>query len=249
MSENKEYNLKESENAIGQLLPIITDATGKIVDGLHRHEANLNWRTEVREEIKTEEDYWKARAHLNFSRRNAHEARQEKLEIINNLAEYYLKQGLEVSKKYVLNTKPITAGMPYHNEVLEAVIKALKGAIPESWIQQNIDSKYLQKQKAKKPTKPKEIIENIPEPVIEGNNPIKEQIFAPITDEQRQLFIDQITAQLQSLITIDINTLNNFTLEQKEILIPIVQNVISKLRNWIKKLTITKDEIFDINPL
>ena len=47
--------------------------------------------------------YHKARAHLNFSRRNAQEAREEKIAIINHLAEYYEARGLQVSGE-----KPVT---------------------------------------------------------------------------------------------------------------------------------------------
>lgn len=146
---NDNYDLKESEKAIGQLLPIIKDAHGRIVDGLHREKANPYWKAEIHESIKTDEDYWKQRAHLNFGRRNAHEARQEKFDIINNLAEYYLKKGYQV-----MGSKPDNAGQgggsaSPKNEVLDAVIKALKGAIPESWIRQNINRKYLQEQNKK----------------------------------------------------------------------------------------------------
>ena len=141
---SEEYSLNESEKAVGQLLPIIKDAHGKIVDGLHREESNPNWKTEVRPEIKTDEDYWKARAHLNFTRRNAQEAREEKLKIVDSLAEYYQKQGYNVSG--AKRSEGHQGGGNYYNEVLDAVIKALNGAIPESWIRHNIDKKYLQDQ-------------------------------------------------------------------------------------------------------
>lgn len=148
MSEIEEHDLKKSEDAVGQLLPVIKDAHGKIVDGLHRIDVDADWRTETRPEIKTEEDYWKVRAHLNYSRRNAQEEREEKLKITNSLAEYYMKQGLKVS-----GAKPprdgSAGGASPQNEVLDVVIKALDGAIPESWIRHNIDPKYLQKQERK----------------------------------------------------------------------------------------------------
>jgi len=37
--------------------------------------------------------------------------------------------------------------MPYHNEVLDAVIHALDGAITENYIRQNINEKHIQGQK------------------------------------------------------------------------------------------------------
>lgn len=139
---SEEYDLRKSEASVGQLLPIIKAANGKIVDGLHRQQIDRKWKTETWTQIKTDEDYWKARAHLNFSRRNAQEARAEKIAIVNNLAEYYNKRGCEVEGQ-----KPdIDRSASPPNEVLTAVIKALDGAIPESWIRQNIDTKYVQKQ-------------------------------------------------------------------------------------------------------
>ena len=61
------------------------------------------------------------------STRNAHEAREEKIKIINGLAEWYEKQGLKV-----LGLKPLRGSD--HNEVLDAVIKALDEAISDSFI-------------------------------------------------------------------------------------------------------------------
>ena len=60
--EDEEYSLRKSEGVVGQLQPVILDASGKPVDGLHRLEADPTWRTEKHDEIKTEEDYWKAQS-------------------------------------------------------------------------------------------------------------------------------------------------------------------------------------------
>lgn len=142
---SEEYDLKSSERNVGQLLPIIKDEHGRIVDGLHRTEANSKWRVEVRKEIKTDEDYWKARAHLNFSRRNAHEAKAEKKDIINNLARFYR----DVKKLRVEGAQPSKGGRDGggpKNEVLEAVFQALRGAITEDYIRHEIAPEFLQKQ-------------------------------------------------------------------------------------------------------
>lgn len=140
---SEEYDLAESEKAIGQLRAVVKDAEGRVVDGKHRLEKNPEWRTEVWQNLQTEEDYWTTRAHLNFTRRNAHEAKAEKKTIVDSLAAYYEGQGLNVAGRQRLADGK---GAPV-NEVLEAVIKALKGAISESWIRHNIDPKYLQEQR------------------------------------------------------------------------------------------------------
>jgi hypothetical protein len=139
---SEEYDLGASEKSIGQLLPIIKDKQGRIVDGLHRTETDAKWRVEIREEIKTDEDYWKARAHLNFSRRNAHEARTEKKDIINNLAKYYR----DVKKLNVVGAQRSDGHGAPQNEVLEAVIESLRGAISEDYIRHEIAPEFLQRQ-------------------------------------------------------------------------------------------------------
>jgi len=82
-----------------------------------------------------------------YSRRDASANRTEKLKIINSLAEYYVKQGLKI---HISDEKDgIGYGVPparAKNEVLDAVIKALDGAIPEGYIRQNIYGEYKQKQ-------------------------------------------------------------------------------------------------------
>ena len=154
---SEEYNLKKSEKEVGQLLPVIKDAKGRIVDGFHRKDTDPEWREEVRPEIETDEDYWKWRAHLNYTRRNAQEARQEKIEIVNNLAEYYTKQGLKTKAPLeVVDQQPQDqhGGMrenTFKNEVLDTVINALDGAISESWVRHNIDPKYTQNQTPREP--------------------------------------------------------------------------------------------------
>jgi len=163
---NEEYDLKASEEAVGQLRPIIVDAQGRVVDGLHREASNPDWVREVREEIQTDEDYWKARAHLNYTRRNAQEAREEKIKIIDSLAEWYVKQGLKVSgEKPPREGK--AGGASHVNEVLEAVIEALNGALTATYIRQNIDPKYTQDQKPRQKSEDKGYVGD-PEDAIRG---------------------------------------------------------------------------------
>jgi hypothetical protein len=82
--------------------------------------------------------------------RGLNQAFEEKKKIINGSAAYYKTQGLHVSGKKRgdgLPSAPV-------NEVLDAVINALDGAIPETWIRQHIDSKYKQSQERVEQTSP-----------------------------------------------------------------------------------------------
>ena len=139
---SEEHDLKKSSEAAGQLQPVIKDAQGRIIDGVHRKKADPSWREETWGHVKTDEDYWRARAHLNYARRNASEARDEKILIVNSIAKHYLEQGLHVAGRQRADgheSAPV-------NEVIEAVIKTLDGAISESWIRHNIDQAYIQAQ-------------------------------------------------------------------------------------------------------
>ena len=89
-----EYDLKKSEK-IGQLYPVLLDSEGNVIDGVHRIEADPNWRTEKLPEIDTEEKLLIARCVANWHRRPI--SREEKENWINNLAGLYLKQGYRVS--------------------------------------------------------------------------------------------------------------------------------------------------------
>jgi hypothetical protein len=92
---SEEYDLKKSKKTIGQLYPVLVDAAGKVIDGLHRQEADPNWRVEVHPEIDSDEKFLIARCVANWHRRAV--SREEKEEWINGLAKIYKKQGLKIS--------------------------------------------------------------------------------------------------------------------------------------------------------
>jgi hypothetical protein len=92
---SEEYDLKKSENKIGQLYPVLVTKDGKIIDGFHRKDADPNWKTMVVPEIDDEEKLLAARLIANFHRRQV--SKEEKEEWINGLAQIYKAQGLGVS--------------------------------------------------------------------------------------------------------------------------------------------------------
>lgn len=144
----EEFDLAESEKAIGQLHPIILSKDGEVVDGLHRKQVNPDWRSEVNEAIDTEEKYWLARAHANLGRRNVGD--EEKRDIINKLASIYELRGMSIARKK--HIKGPTGGTltVYENEVMQEIIKVLKGCMGNRVIYRLIDPKYIQQERGEK---------------------------------------------------------------------------------------------------
>jgi len=236
---SEEYDLKKSEKTVGQILPVIKDARGRIVDGLHRKDVDSNWREEIREEIDTDEKYWVTRAHLNYARRNPHEAKREKIQIVDNLAEYYIKQGLNVAGRQRLADGK---GAPI-NEVLEAVIQALNGAISESWIRHNINPKYTQDQKPQE--KPKHYSEE--RPAVE----ILESDKASVTNRYGKGFVkrlkDEIRKDVQDEIAFKYDIPELFTEDKKEKIEPKIKQqeireIGKELGKGVKKALIRLDK-------
>lgn len=89
-----EYNLKKSEEGIGQLYPILEAEDGEIIDGFHREKTDPNWKRVRLEHIDTEEKKLIARLVANSHRRLV--SRAEKEEWINGLASVYKNRGLKV---------------------------------------------------------------------------------------------------------------------------------------------------------
>jgi len=95
LSEEKEYDLKKSAEGIGQLYPILEAKDGEVIDGIHREDADKNWKRIRLEHIDTEEKKLVARLTANFHRRIV--PYMEKKTWINDLAEIYKKQELTTS--------------------------------------------------------------------------------------------------------------------------------------------------------
>lgn len=94
---SREYDLKASEDSVGQLYPVLLSKDAKVIDGYHRLKADEDWRTETLEHIDTEEKLLVARCISNWHRRSV--PWSEKAEWINGLARIYQKQGLKIGDR------------------------------------------------------------------------------------------------------------------------------------------------------
>jgi len=92
----KSYDLKGSTALVGQLYPVLKAKDGSILDGIHRNKVDESWRSEVLENIDSEEKKLAARLIANFHRRRI--PREEKATWINGLATLYQSQGFKVFK-------------------------------------------------------------------------------------------------------------------------------------------------------
>jgi predicted DNA-binding ribbon-helix-helix protein len=85
--------LKLSSKRVGRLYPIILDAHGNIVDGLHRLEADPNWPKIRLSHIASDKDRLVARLIANVCRRNV--SAEEKSQMLEELGEVYVKAGVK----------------------------------------------------------------------------------------------------------------------------------------------------------
>ena len=85
--------LKLSSKRVGRLYPVILDAHGNIVDGLHRLEADPNWPKIRLSNIVSNKDRLVARLIANVCRRRV--SAEEKSQILEELGELYFKAGFK----------------------------------------------------------------------------------------------------------------------------------------------------------
>ena len=88
-----EYNLKKSEEGLGQLYPVLLDAHGNMIDGVHRTEDVPKWRVEKVEHIDTELKRVLARLTVNAQRRTLGSDEADML--VSRAAELFVEQGVE----------------------------------------------------------------------------------------------------------------------------------------------------------
>lgn len=69
-------DLKRSEQAIGQIYPVLLNTQGEIIDGSHRKRANPNWK-EITLQVNSGIESIKLRIHLNLMRRDIPKGEKE----------------------------------------------------------------------------------------------------------------------------------------------------------------------------
>jgi len=87
------YDLAKSRRSVGPLYPILLDAHGRIIDGLHRREADANWPSVMLEHIKTERERLVARIVANTCRRDV--SLEERGAQIQELAKLLAQEGVK----------------------------------------------------------------------------------------------------------------------------------------------------------
>jgi len=85
MTEDSEYDLKQSLKEIGVLYPVLADAEGRIIDGKHRLAVDPKWPVFVLPDINTDEKHLVARIIANTHRRTV--SAEEKQQWLGELAE------------------------------------------------------------------------------------------------------------------------------------------------------------------
>ena len=138
----EEYDLVKSKSIVGPLYPVLLSKDGKVIDGIHRSQADPAWpvmKTEI--DSKDTEKFLLARAHANLGRRTIPET--EKDEIVNGLAEQYALRGETCDS--LLTTQ---------NQLLQKLVSVLDGCMSERTILRHLDSKYKQTPTSHREPKP-----------------------------------------------------------------------------------------------
>lgn len=123
---NRDYtssDLRLSSLRVGRLYPVLLDKHGNIIDGEHRLAIDATWPRMTVESIETEEELLTARLISNVCRRKV--TRSEKAEIINRLAELWLREGGD--PRETVSSLSKRTGMSYR------------------WVMQYLSDKYKQR--------------------------------------------------------------------------------------------------------
>ena len=83
----KKDELKKSSEKVGQILPVLRDGNGNIIDGFHRKAADINWEEVILEWVTTEGQSLMVQIASNWIRRSF--KREEKVRILTRLCEIF----------------------------------------------------------------------------------------------------------------------------------------------------------------
>jgi len=118
---SSEFNIPYSAKKIGQLYPILVDREGNIIDGLHRHKYNPEWRKEVVVWVQSRKDFLIARAHANYHRRDTPKAERQAL--FTELANIYHNEGVAIGELASTIAEALGFGEGYVRELLPRSLK------------------------------------------------------------------------------------------------------------------------------
>jgi len=203
---SEEYDLKKSKATIGQLYPVLKDAAGKVIDGVHRQEADPHWRTEVHPEIDTEEKFLIARCVANWHRRQV--PRQEKKEWINGLARIYKKQGLKVG------------GIPPEkNEIVEKIVSVT--GLSEGTVREFLHEEFKQEQL--------ERLAKVQKPSVPASQRIFKSFKAQKGEEYAKELVERHREEIKVQLETDVDFMAEVVKEHPEVVSKAIKRISEKV--------------------
>jgi len=146
--------IKKTEEAVGQMYPVIMDINNQIVDGQHRKEANPEWKSIKRDDIQSTEDRLKYRLVANHARKNNNSDTwtEDLIEFAKHLKNKGYDQGeisIEISRLTGLPVRTIQHHLPgefkrsggYNKE--PTVEKETQASVPEPTVVSPINIKKM----------------------------------------------------------------------------------------------------------
>jgi len=102
---------------VGQLYPVLVTKEGEVIDGVHRKQADPNWKEMALDWVKTREDYLIARVTANY--RRPIENRELKAQI-TELAELFSSKGVPKGEL----AKALAEKLPYSEKTILNLLPA-----------------------------------------------------------------------------------------------------------------------------
>jgi len=140
LDRNHGTSLRNSEEIVGMIYPVLRDARGRVIDGFHRLGVDPNWDSVTLKNVKTKEDRLLVSLHANLGRRMV--SREEKAKAINSLAEIYWKEGLRPKVTSVIVDREGRNNHIVENQITNRLREALKGVVGKSTINSVLLPKY-----------------------------------------------------------------------------------------------------------
>lgn len=111
LEEDQISELRESRRKVGELLPVVVDQFGRILNGRHRREAG--WKSQLVMPVKDDVDFRRKRLHFLVQRKSS---QAEHAEAFTALCEALEKQGVakeDIAEQVVKNESPFDRSYTY----------------------------------------------------------------------------------------------------------------------------------------